>query len=545
MFARILVLTIAVLSLAVSAFANWTQLPLRDSAKIVYVSSSMGDDTNDGLTPATPKRTLTGTPAPTPTNPYNRIPGAFAAITNGAGDHLYLRRGDTFSEAAPLQWNKSGFSAEYPAVLGAYGVGPRPIIDRGTEMAMIVSSISGPTVRHVAIVGIHFLAAQRDWRRPGFTAVTGGPGIFVASGVATAPQIVDDLLIEDCRFEFLGQGIALVGPYFDSIRNVRINRNIFVDIYVPNGHTNGIFAANVTGLMIKENLIDGVQRTAIAAGVPNVHDTALSHSAYIQSDSRDVVMRNNIVANSFDGGMMRPGGIYRNNLVIGGTIGSHHGYMFSASAPIITGGVIPWVVGNVFLRPAQFGIQMGNVSFGLAEKNVVLGGPAAGARGFNLIGRTDQTVPAQVGVHNLTLRGNYILGMEGLGSAGPVISNVTVDGNQFRSGGRVVTHDDWESADFHYVNNAYRSEGPANQWFRVNNTNYDFLRWTILMGELAPVAATFVDPATVPTIAGYGMGSESDFLTATRQQSRENWDDRYTAGRVIQYLRQQLGLPPL
>ena len=130
---------------------------------------------------------------------------------------------------------------------------------------------------------------------------------------------------------------------------------------------------------------------------------------------------------------MRPGGIYRNNLVIGGTIGSHHGYMFSASAPIITGGVIPWVIGNVFLRPSQFGIQMGNVSFGLAEKNVILSGPTTGSLGFNLIGRTDQTVPAQAGLNNLTLRDNYVLGMAGLNSAGPVISNVTVEGNQFRS----------------------------------------------------------------------------------------------------------------
>ena len=40
-------------------------------------------------------------------------------MTDGMGDHLYLQRGDTFSEPLLLQWNKSGFSAEYPIVLGA------------------------------------------------------------------------------------------------------------------------------------------------------------------------------------------------------------------------------------------------------------------------------------------------------------------------------------------------------------------------------------------------------------------------------------------
>lgn len=33
--------------------------------------------------------------------------------------------------------------------------------------------------------------------------------------------------------------------------------------------------------------------------------------------------------------------------------------------------------------------------------------------------------------------------------------------------------------------------------------------------------------------------------TASSWQSRENWDDRLMAGRVIQHLRQQLGVPPL
>jgi hypothetical protein len=176
---------------------------------------------------------------------------------------------------------------------------------------------------------------------------------------------------------------------------------------------------------------------------------------------------------------------------------------------------------------------------------VILSGPTTGSLGFNLIGRTDQTVPAQAGLNNLTLRDNYVLGMAGLNSAGPVISNVIVEGNQFRSPGRVITHLDYENGDFHYANNAYRSEGAANQWFRVNNTNYDFSSFATFVGELAPATASFVSPATEPDFAAYGLGSESGFLAGARQQSREAWDDRYMAGRVIMFLQQQLGLPPL
>ena len=56
------------------ASSSWTDLPLRPGAKIIYVSSWLGDDVNDGLTPSTPKRTLAGTPAPTPARPRDTIP---------------------------------------------------------------------------------------------------------------------------------------------------------------------------------------------------------------------------------------------------------------------------------------------------------------------------------------------------------------------------------------------------------------------------------------------------------------------------------------
>src|SRR4051812_19526991 len=103
---RTLALATFVLPISASLFGGWTDLPLRAGAKNVYVSSSTGSDLNDGLTPLSAKRTLSGTAAPTPTNAFNRIPGGFALITNGAGDQLLLQRGDTFSENTPLQWNK-------------------------------------------------------------------------------------------------------------------------------------------------------------------------------------------------------------------------------------------------------------------------------------------------------------------------------------------------------------------------------------------------------------------------------------------------------
>ncbi|HYI12935.1 MAG TPA: hypothetical protein VEK57_28060 [Thermoanaerobaculia bacterium] len=526
----------------------WTDFPLASGARAVYVSSSEGHDANDGLTPATAKRTLTGTPSPTPTNPNAVLPGGFALVREGAGDHLYLKRGDTFSEPYLVVWNRSGLSSAYPAVLGAYGTGPRPVIDRGSDNGMHISPRTGPTVRHVAVTGIHFRASARDWSRPGFAVTPGTPGIFVGAGGATAFPIVDDVLVEDCKFELLGGGVSLVGPQFDSIRNVRLNRNVFADIYVPNGHTNAVYASNVTGLTVEENLIDGVQRTAIAAGVPNVYDTALSHSVYVQSDTRQVILRDNIMARAFDGGMMRPGGAYLRNLALQVSIGSHHGYMFSASAPIISEGVEASVIGNAVLGAWQYGIQIGNIRQGFAGDNLMLSSGTANGVAFNLIGRTGQdTTPAQIGLHNLTIFHNFVLGREALNAAGPVFSNIAVTQNQFRSPARIVTHIDYEAGDFHYAANRYRSDGASPAWFRVLTTNYDLPGWAAFIPEPDATTAPPIDPATIPSVGTYhafigGAPTEAAFLTAAREQSRQNWDQRYMAAPVIIHLRRELGL---
>jgi hypothetical protein len=263
------------------------------------------------------------------------------------------------------------------------------------------------------------------------------------------------------------------------------------------------------------------------------------------------------MANAFDGGMMRPGGRYAGNVVLQTGIGTHHGYMFSVSAPIITDGVESTIVDNAFLGPFQYGIQIGNLSEGYAGGNIMLSPGRLYSMGFNLIGREDF---GQNGLHNLTISDNYVLGTEGLEAAGPDILNVRVEHNQFRNvslpprppgqpqnpPARLINHLDVGTGAFVYSSNRYFSDAPRNQWFRVQNTNYDFTAWRAsIESDAMEVAA--VPPADVPTVAGYnafigGTASEAAFLAAARQQSREGWDDRYMAAPVFSYLRMRLGL---
>jgi hypothetical protein len=522
----------------VSAVADWTALPPGPNARIVYVSASLGSDANDGLSEATPKAT---------------IAAGFALLRNGHGDHLLLKRRDDFTVTGTLMWNKSGASAQEPMVFGTYGEGSRPIFDSsGWETLHISPGFQSPnTVRHLAIVGLHFRAGQRDFNRRGFdiAAVPNtGVGIKLVGVQTTAPQIVEDLLIEDCKFEYLPQGMALEGPYADSVQDVRVRRNIIVDTYATSGDTNGLYVSNVRGLLMEENVIDGVQR---APGLDPVRvASSLAHAVYVQSTARDVTLRNNIFARAFDGGMMRPGGVYEGNLVAEANIGTHQGYMYSASSQVLTDGIETRVAGNAFLKVgANQGINVGNIRQGAIEDNVLLSGPTTGGNAFWLIGLTGL---GQVGLHDLVIADNYVLGLRGFTAYGPSISNVTVRNNELRSANReVADFHDYESGDFWFGGNAYLSQTNANRWFWVNgNAAYSVAGWTGFIGESGATTASFVDPATAPDIEGYqatigDVPTLGAFLAKARARSRLIWCEHYTAAAVIGYLRQQLGLPPL
>jgi hypothetical protein len=193
-------------------------------------------------------------------------------------------------------------------------------------------------------------------------------------------------------------------------------------------------------------------------------------------------------------------------------------------------------------------VQIGNIRQGFAGDNLLLSSGRPNSIGFNLIGRTgEDTTPAQIGLHNLTLFNNFVLGSEAMSASGPVFSNTAVTQNQFRSPARIINHIDYEAGDFHYSGNEYRGDGNPSQWFRVLTANYSLASWAAFMSEPDAATAPAIDPATVPNVATYhasigGTASEAAFLLAAREQSRRNWDARYMAAPVIIYLKRHLGL---
>jgi hypothetical protein len=159
------------------------------------------------------------------------------------------------------------------------------------------------------------------------------------------------------------------------------------------------------------------------------------------------------------------------------------------------------VAGNAFLKVgANNAINAGNLRQAVIEDNVILSGPTTGGSGIWLIG---MTYLDQVGVHDLVVEDNYVLGLRG------------------------------------------------NAWFRIDGfPRYGLAGWTAFSGEAGATEASFVDPAAAPDIESYqaSIGHEPTmgaFLDKARRQWQRHWGEEYTAAAVISYLRAELGLAPL
>src|SRR6185437_5573374 len=109
---------------------GWTVLTPPAGARVIYCSSSTGNDTNTGLSPQSPVKTLAR---------------GESLLRNHNGDQLLLKAGDVFSGNF-IFWTLSGASAQNPMVLGSYGTGARPEILTGTQDGLKTGSAGAPEV---------------------------------------------------------------------------------------------------------------------------------------------------------------------------------------------------------------------------------------------------------------------------------------------------------------------------------------------------------------------------------------------------------------
>jgi hypothetical protein len=236
---------------------GFTQVSPSNDTRIIYVSSSEGNDANPGTSALAPKRTLYA---------------AHRALRSGFPDWLLLKRGDVFDGADYQQrlgrelggantegdytWFLDGRSATERMVLGSYGTSAvRPVIIATNAPSNAASAKRNglyiASQRHLLVTGLDFYAAACDPDSSRFSDVGCAVGIQIFAGSR-------DIVIEDNRIRFFGSGINVQNSGSAESQlwdDVVLRRNIIENNYHPFTHSQGIFASGAGTLRITQNVM--------------------------------------------------------------------------------------------------------------------------------------------------------------------------------------------------------------------------------------------------------------------------------------------------
>lgn len=340
---------------------GFTQVLPSEDSQTIYVSSSSGLDTNDGLSHLTPVRT---------------IAHAKTLLRDGFPDWMVLKAGDVWYEGIG-GWSLSGRSIDEPMVISHYGEGDkRPVLKVGSNKAM-VSLGSANTVAYLVISGIEFYAHTRHPESPDFMDVAGSSGISILSNA-------HNILIEDNKFRSFTEGLV-IQEVSSTIENITLRRNVIVDSYdISPDHSQGAFISGVDGLILHENILD---MNGWHPVIPGGEQTKFNHGFYIQNNTINVETYGNIIMRSSSHGIQqRDGGVIRGNLFVQNAISILHGL------DDITPNSVPEVIsGNVILNGTSingeirgWGIEVKSPNGTLVDNNILAHNWSIGGTTFDI-----------------------------------------------------------------------------------------------------------------------------------------------------------------
>lgn len=492
--------------------AGWTILQPAEDTRFVFVSSSEGDDRNSGRSPAQAVRT---------------IARAKEAMRDGKPDWMLFKRGDVWNESFGT-WHLSGRSETHRVVIASYGESDeRPKIVVTDES--IIASPYQQEVSHVAIVGLHMEA-----HRPGASASRGIRWLSTGR----------DLLIEDCLIDGFKDNITIEGQG-DGFSDVSIRRNVIIDSWSSDGHSQGIFINKVVGVLMEENVID---HNGWNANVPDAGANTFKQNVYVQRGVRDVVFRGNITSRAAAAGVqLRSGAIAENNLMYANPMGMRFGYPDDDN--ISTGAIRNNVVlgGPLSRYDAGFGIWTERLEDVEVTGNVIAHAPA---------GDTDIIAFTLGGfARNVLFEGNVTYGWN-TGDTGVSLKTSSDENSNVIFRGNIWAPD---TADFKVVYlrhpenitfdaNTIVNIGAQDRVFRAADQTMTLADWNNLpnVGTDQLRNASFVDASR--DLGAYarqlGFTDEASFLNAARQLSRRNWRPELTGTAAADWIRAGYELSP-
>lgn len=488
---------------------GWTDLSPAPESRVIYVSSSQGNDSNNGLSESTPVKSLDR---------------GMALLRSGQPDWLLFKRGDTFTGSFG-RFEFAGMNENKPLVISAYGNGPRPKFITGTSPAFNLAG--GFERKHIAIMSLHM--------EPG----TGHPpgGIRVVTGA------VEDLLVEDCYLKEYAVNVLIQGEDTDTMSNIRIRRNVILDA-MGSTHAQAIYASHIQGLTIEGNIID---RNGWDYRVGRSDATIFAHNCYIQRSVLDLVFKDNIVMRASSHGLQaRMGGtvegnlFYQNPMAImfgnEGTKYNEYAVRGTIKHNVILEGIdinpnLPRGDGIVLQHTASVEVTDNILSKNLNDPSSAYGisidGPDTAPVENALIANnviSDWDLPFRVHDYNAisaTFRQNILYNSDG--------DKPLVKHRRSRSTDAV-----------NYVNNYYMRAGNQD-WFQVSSTDLSLPEWASQHAQSAQqLTGSFFDGnRTYDSYArSIGFSGAPAMIEAMRSMRKGNWDERLTPQAINAYFRE-------
>lgn len=490
---------------------GWTDLNPSGNSRVIYVSSSQGNDNNDGLSQS---------------RPVKSIEKAYDLLRDGQPDWIRLRRGDTWYESLP-NWKKSGKSYAEPMVVSYYGESTnRPRLLTGTTRGM---RATGDEVRkHLRFVGFEL--------RPHLRTRDDAPG-----GIEFICEH-EDILIEDCLISGYADNLQFQGDSDRRARDIRVRRNIITDSWAVGRHSQGLYATRVDNMFLEQNIFDhNGWNESEEGGEP----TIFNHNIYVQATCSGIQVLDNIISNASSHGVqMRSGGVVVGNFFYKNAINVLLGHEDYVTTGAVNGNVIMAGKDIGPGLPRGMGIHIQFTNDAKVRDNLILrnGTDAGQSEAIAIIGDSNDLVQNLLIERNTIYNwfNNVVIENEGLRNM--TFRNNIIYDSQNES--PAVRH--WTTStldDVNAYNNTYFIGGTSS-WFRAHNSYYNLNQWVNVADESSPrtfSGQSFVDDSR--TLVRYAQNlllpADDDIvIDRARTMSRSTWDESYTAEKIVEYFKE-------
>ncbi len=516
---------------------GWTVVTPSADSRIIYVSSSMGSDTNNGLSESSPVQTLER---------------GYSLLRNSCPDWMLQRCGDEWYENIP-SIGKSGRSADEPILISSYGEGQRPLIK--SEESSVISNDGHVFPEHIFFIGLDLYSYKRDPSSEDYDeSITSNRGISWVGGG-------NDILVEDCCFRFFSGGLAAQRYTGPQLTDFKLRRSIITDSYSTNSHSSGFYTSHVDGLLVEGCIFDhngwliqGTGDNSQEGGAA----TMFNHNTYFFECEYIVVRENMFLRASSIGNKMccdnpdsSTGILFDNNLYVEGEIGIS--------------------IGGNSEEPSRFNdaIIRNNIMLHIGRSN-----PTSRNFGWylDISDNNNCIVSNNCFVHQPWYDNTYAVNIGGASAENILISNNTIYDIRYQAI-RVNVNTAWNNiqifeniiqddtlgplmvyqagdfSDVSYYDNTYYTID-SSSFARLDGEYLTYDEWISASGETGATneEVNFTDPNR--TVESYysslgGDGTFEGFINRAKQQSKASWNPAYTASAVNDYIREGFDMEAL